>query len=270
MKRAPVRVLAAYIAATCALFLPQALWPDAAFYTKVLGPRAVSLFASLGQLVPLLVGAGYAAAAARRLETGNRARPAWLLLGIWLFGFAVGETILVFYRQGLQVEPPVPSVGDGFFVLGYGALIVGLVRFVRVYASSGLPLGDPGRLRLTAAGAGLALAALGFLTLAPAARGPHAWDEAIIDLGYPIMDLVVLVPTVMLVRITSRFQGGRVWTVWASILASFLVLAVADTLFAYFDLHKLAFLEPLDNAAFIIGYSLSAFGAAVQHELVRG
>ena len=79
-----------------------------------------------------------------------------------------------------------------------------------------------------------------------------------------------MVPTALLVRMTSRFHGGQVWTVWGSILLGFVVLAVADTGFAYSDLVGTHWLDALTTPVFATGYALTAYGAAVQSALLDG
>jgi hypothetical protein len=207
--------------------------------------------------------------AARRLEGGNRARPAWFLLAGWLCCFAVGEATLAFYALVMRVTAPVPSIGDAFFLVGYALLIAGAAWFVYVYFTSGLPVGHAGGQAVLPGVGAVAFGALGLWLLGPIAHAPRPTVEALVDIAYPILDFVVLLQALVLVRITSRFQGGRVWTVWGSILAGFVSLSAADVGFAYFDLEHIQWLDPMLDATFIVGYALTAFGAAMQYELVQ-
>jgi hypothetical protein len=268
MNRTVQRALVAFVALALLVAVARLVWPHAELLTAGVAPRLVRLTGSLGMLVPLAVGAAYAVGAARRFERGNRARPAWMLLAAWLSCFAVGEAILAFYVHVLGTEPPVPSVGDGFFVVGYLMLVAGLLWFARVYVTSGLPLGPAYEAPLIAGATIALLGVVGALWLAPLARGSDWTAERCITLAYPVLDFVVLVPTAVLARVTSRFRGGRVWTVWGAILAGFVSLAAADTLFAHLDLAGAASLDPIEDVAFIVGYTLTAFGAARQYDLL--
>jgi hypothetical protein len=265
------RALAAFVLAAVLVFVARLAWPNAEVFASDGSKRLVRLLASAAMLAPLIVAALYALGITRRLEPDNRARPAWMLLFAWLVSFAIGEAILVVYVQLLRVEPPIPSVGDGFFVAGYLLLVVGLAWFSLVYATSGLPLGSRYEPPLVAAAALLAFGLAGAKWLAPLANGTHSTAETTITLLYPALDAVVLVPTAVLARITSRFQGGRVWTIWATILAGFVSLAAADTMFAYYDLAAVtaAWLDSLTDITFVVGYTLIAFGAARQYELLH-
>lgn len=270
MNRIVQRALGAFVLAAVLVFLSRVAWPHAEVFASDGAKRLLRLLGSTAMLAPLVVGALYALGATRRLEPGNRARPAWMLLFGWLACFSIGEAILVVYVHLLRVEPPIPSLGDGFFVAGYLMLVVGLAWFARVYATSGLPLGPRYEPPLVAAVAVVVFGVAGAKWLAPLAHGAHSTAETAITLTYPVLDAVVLVPTAVLARITSRFHGGRVWTIWASILAGFVSLAAADTMFAYYDLGAaaVAWLDPLNDITFIVGYTLTALGAARQYELL--
>jgi hypothetical protein len=268
MKRIAWILLAAYIALACALFLPQLWWPDAALYTRVVPSRWLSVGGFVGMFAPLTVGAVFAVGVAQRLEPENRARPAWRLLSGWLACFSVGEGILGVYTHVLRVEPPIPSVGDGFFLAGYVLLAAGAIRFVRVYTTSGMSLGPPRELLILGVIAALVLGGVGWVLLGPLLRAPRPLPEVLVTAGYPVLDFAVMIPMALLVRITLRFRGGRVWTVWASILAGFTLLAAADTLFARLDLLGAAWLDPLLDPLFMAGYALTAYGAALQFDVV--
>jgi hypothetical protein len=265
-----VRVaLVSFVLAAVLSALARLAWPEAAVFASEAARRSFRLVTSLGMLVPLVAGALYALGVTRRLEAGNRSRPGWMLLCGWLACFAVGEAILVVYVHVLRLEPPIPSAGDGFFIAGYLMLIVGLVWFARVYATSGLPLGPRWEPPLVGAAAILVFGVAGLEWLVPLAQRAPATAGSEVTLAYPVLDFVVLVPTAVLARITSRFRGGPVWAIWAAILGGFVSLAVADTSFAYGDLAGATRLDPITDATFIIGYALTAFGAARQYDLLR-
>ena len=106
------------------------------------------------------------------------------------------------------------------------------------------------------------------MVVGPLFRAPHSLPEVLISAGYPLLDFVVMVPMALLVRITLRFQGGRVSAVWTSILVGFALLAGADLLFAEIDLRSATSLDPLLIPLFMTGYALTAYGAALQFDLV--
>ena len=225
--------------------------------------------AFLAMMAPLSLGCVDAVAIVRRLERDNRARPAWMLLAWWLGGFAAGEAALGTYRYVAMVEPPTPSIGDALFLLGYLPLLAATAMFVRVVATSGFPLGPRWAPLAVGATTAVVLLAVGVPALAPMAHAHAVGAEAVVALAYPALDLIVLVGAAVLLYLTSRFRGGRVWVVWAYILSGFLLLGLADILFAHFILAGASWADPLQTVTFVAGYTLTARGVAAQREIVE-
>jgi hypothetical protein len=264
-ERIAQRAVVIYAVATSLLFVVQTAAPSLFAHVP---ERLVNFAGFIGMLAPLVLGCAEAVGVVRRLERGNRARPAWVLLAGWLGAFAVGEAILGVSKYVLGLPPVTPSVGDAFFLIGYGMLIAAAVMFVRVTLTSGFPVATPREPWIITATATTVLAVAGWVVLAPIARAPRPAAEAVVAIAYPILDFVVLVPTALLVVLTARFRGGRLWVVWALILSGFIVLSVADVLFAYFDLAGIDWVEPLLGTTFIAGYTLTACGAAAQRRML--
>src|SRR5205807_4160885 len=118
------------------------------------------------------------------------------------------------YRRMLGIEPPFPSVGDLFYLLGYGFLLVAMFSFLVGWRASGFPLGNARTQAVVAVAAGLLLAVLNVVMLRPIAHAQLPLAERLLDIGYPILDSIVLVPTLILFGMALHFRGGRVWTVW--------------------------------------------------------
>jgi hypothetical protein len=259
------RAVVAYAAVASLLFLVQTAAPS--LFVGV-PPRLMNAAGFLGMLAPLVLGCVEAVNVVRRLERGNRARPAWMLLAGWLGAFATGEAILGVSKYVLGLPAQTPSAGDAFFLIGYAMLIAAAVWFVRVTLTSGFPVATPREPWVVAIVATVVLALAGCAVLGPIARASRPAAEAAVAIAYPVLDFVVLVPTALLVLLTTRFRGGRLWVVWTLILSGFVVLSVADVLFAYFDLAGVAWLDPLLSTTFIVGYTLTASGAAAQNRMM--
>ena len=113
--RLSVRWLAPLVVALAfALNLPRIIGGDASLPSWAPPARleAIGSFAKLGSL---LLGAAFGLRVAARLEKGNPARLAWLLLGLWLACFAAGQAVLMSYTLVLGREAPLPSLGDAGF-----------------------------------------------------------------------------------------------------------------------------------------------------------
>ena len=214
------------------VYLPKVFWPSAAVYKNAIFADILRDVASLTKLGALGIGALLAGRSAKRLTSENAVRSAWWLLSAFLALFFGGQIVLSTY-EAFGLSAPLPSAGDALFLAGYAAMIGALVHFVRVYRASGFPLGhryEHAALALLSV-AIFAAAATPFLL--PIVTAPKPFGERFINVAYPVLDLVALVPTIVLMRITWSLRGGRVWSVWAMLLAGLLCSTGGDIIFAY-------------------------------------
>jgi hypothetical protein len=104
--------------------------------------------------------------------------------------------------------------------------------------------------------------------LVPIVRSADAPLAKTLNLVYPALDLVLLVPAIVLLRITSRFRGGAVWRIWLALLAGFVFTALGDILFAYFSTLGFTQLDPAVHAMYLVAYGGLAAGTMVQRQLL--
>ena len=147
--------------------------------------------------------------------------------------FAAGQLALSTYQVVLAVPTPLPSIGDPLFFVGYLMMIASTVVFINTYRATGFPIGSDRQLLAIAVGAAAVFTVIGIPLLTPVAMAEDSLGKAIVNVGYPVLDFVALVPNLVLLRITFAFRGGRIWTVWAAILAGFVCFGAADILFSY-------------------------------------
>jgi hypothetical protein len=261
-------VMAPFLLATFLVFVPKLALRTSPLYTVWLTDRVLTVIASTCKLLALGSGSVFAALCARRLEQTNPVRLAWWLMSVWLGTFFLGQAVLSTYEIVLRSTPPLPSVGDALFLVGYLSMIAGAVRFVRVYRNSGFPVGHKYEHAAIAAAGTVLFAVMGWALLAPIACSTQPLGERFINVAYPVLDFIVLVPMLVLLRITSHFRGGRVWSVWATLLAGFAVASGADIVFAYVSSIHERSLQPLQDPMFVGSYFLLACGAALQLELL--
>ena len=256
------------LALVTALFVGRALLPGDSLYTETLTPGTLLWIGSLTKLFFAAVAVAAAFAVVRSFEADNPARRAWLLLALGLTGFLAGQSILGYY-QLVQGRPIVfPSPADLFFILASLSLAVALLMFVRAYAASGLPVGPPRERWLLALGAAVLCAAIFVPILRPIVETPAPPLEKLLNLAYPILDMLMLIPMLLLLRMSLRFWGGRLWAVWGALLAGILFTAAGDILFAYQSTLGLEHLEDLFDAMYILSFGCFAAGVLAQLDLL--
>ena len=262
------RVVLVYFGAVTLFLLAQQLWRHNPLFTEVLTPRRIGPFSSLAKLVPQLLGSVFAALCARSYERGNAARRAWTLMSAWLGAWFLGQLVLATYENVLHVPAPVPSLGDLLFTAGYVFVILALFAFVSAYRASGFAVGSPRELAAIALAACAVFAVVGYVVLLPIALARRPGGEWLVSIGYPVLDLVALIPSLVLFRITVAFRGGRVWRAWAALLAGILFAMGGDLVFSDLTPANTEATGPLADLLFILGYSFCGYGMRLQYELV--
>ena len=257
------------LALVTALFVGRALLPGDSLYTETLTARNLLWIGCLTKLFFAAVAVIAALAVVRAFEADNPARRAWTLLTAGLSGFLIGQSILGYF-QLVQGRPIVfPSPADLFFVLGSLSLAAALVLFIRAYAASGLPVGAPRERWLLALGAAVLCAAIVAPILRPIVATPAPPLEKLLNLAYPILDVLLLIPMLLLLRMSFNFWGGRLWAVWGALSAGILFTAAGDILFAYQSTLGLEHLEDLFDAMYILSFGCLAGGVLAQRDLLR-
>ncbi len=258
------------VALSTAVFVGKALFPGASLYTEGLTATQLLWIGSLSKLLFAAVAVIAAAAVTRRFEADNPAHRAWVLLTLGLGGLLAGQSILAYY-QLVQGRPIVfPSPADLFFVLGSLGLVAALLAFVGAYAASGLPVGEPRERWTLALVAAVLCAAIVLPILRPVVQTPAPPLEKLLNLAYPLLDMLLLIPMLLLLRMSLRFWGGQLWAVWGALVAGVLFTAAGDILFAYRSSLGLARLEDLFDAMYILSFGCFAAGVLAQRDLLRG
>jgi hypothetical protein len=260
MTRAADNALWVVLGLAAGLFVGWGIAPQAAFYTSVLSPERLIKVASLLKLGLLAAGAAWAWRCRRSVGDDGATRGAWALLAGGIAATFVGQACLAPYQLGGGTTP-FPSVADVFYVLAYPLLGVALFRFVIAYSESGYPVGTRGERTVIVGVAATSCVVLAVIVLRPVLAAPGMTPaERALTAAYPALDLVLLVPLALLLRISLRFRGGALGLAWIAVLAGIVFMCAADVLFAYFTALGLTGLDPFVHATFITAYGLLAAG----------
>ena len=267
--RASTFIVAIYASVVVVFYLAQFHWRESPLFQGVLSDERVHPFIHLGKLAPQVLGAWWASRCAAHHEKGSAARRTWRWMSAWLASWALGQLGLASYVVFVHALPPVPSVGDAFFFLGYGFVIVALFGFVRTYRASGFATGGgPGESAVITAALCALFGVVGYEVLWPLAFASIPVTEKVVNLGYPALDLVTLIPASIVLAITLRFRGGQVWRVWAALLVGIGFATGGDILFADTSPENAHLIGPLADLTFTLGYLFCAYGTRLQYELV--
>ena len=152
------------------------------------------------------------------------ARRAWLSFGCAMAFWCVG-TISWSVAYGGQLNPPYPTFADGFWLLWYPLMVLGMVFLVRVrfkrFELHRWMDGIAVMLLVLVAGFGLVVQPL-------ADRSSHSWVATVVGFGYPVLD-VLLIGALLGVY---GLLGWRPDAMWLFIGCGIAACTVADAAFA--------------------------------------
>ena len=255
--------LVALAAAVAAVFILQAIWPEAAAFRAAGAETALLRLGSATKLLLLGLAWHHGTRCARVLEAENPARLAWRLFSLGLLGFFLGQAVLGLYQIVLGTSP-YPSPGDVFFVAAYPLLVLAAFAFVRAYREAGYPVGTRREHALTALVLSTLFLVVGVRLLGPVVAQPGPALERFLTAAYPAFDFVLLVPILLLLRITAPFRGGQVFRAWSLVLIGIVALCAGDILYAYFTVLGREGLGPLVDATYVLAY-LGVVLGTVEH-----
>ena len=213
-----------YMAALC-LAVAAALGFMACLQFQLPNPNASVAVDDLGEALAALVAAAACVYAA--WSTEGRIRLGWTLLAISAFSWGCGEVVWSVFEVGLQVAVPYPGWSDVGFLLAVPFAFAGIRAFWRE------PRGTSTRWRVwldaVVIGSSLLYAAwvLGLSVVWSDTDDPIV--EHLLDLAYPVGDILVGTVLILALRRATRRRAGRMLLLLAGIAAN----TVADSAFSY-------------------------------------
>lgn len=181
-------------------------------------------------------------------------RRSWAVFALGLSLYGLGNLLWSFWIGNLH-SPPFPSVCDALWLTLYPLSYAGIVGFARLRGQRTVPAG----VWLDGLIAGAGLAALGgafvFQPVQATATGTPA--AVATELAYPICDLLLAALTVGVLAL----RGWRIDRTWGLLGGGFVLLAVADCMYAVQVAGGSSSASPLTNLAYVVAVASLACAA---------
>ena len=154
------------------------------------------------------------------------------------FAFTVGaflwlcaEASWAYYREGLGVEVPYPSIADLFWLIGYGFFFVHNYRLLSKLREAAHI--DRNMIILVSVAVGLTLGYILNLTFGVAEILSSSTDSLSfgVSVFYPIIDGIILIPSMII--FWSLRKGDPSYLHWLLMSASFVMVTIGDIGFGY-------------------------------------
>jgi hypothetical protein len=233
---------AAASVAMLAVYALYGTFPDAvALFTDYATPLVSGTAALLGVL------------AARRYSTTLRSKfaKAWLLFALGMTAWFVAELIWAVYVLALNVAIPYPSVADLFYVAGYVFFAGGLLLYVGFFSSAITRK----KLMVTSAVIVVGTVLVAIFLVSPVIASNSGFLATIMDILYPVLDLLILGCAILGLTI---FVGGKLGRAWLLLIAAILLDEVADVVFSYMDAQGTYFSGSISDFLYLWSYALFA------------
>lgn len=177
-------------------------------------------------------------------------------IGYWF----LGETLFDYYQYILNINP-YPSAADIFYILGYVFMFIGLVNETRITKINWKAITKPTLFFYL-------LVALLFALFIAYFGIYQAYDPAknlltnIVGMGYGVGDLLLILANLFVLILVWEFRGGKLSRFWIFLFLSFVLMLVADILFAiYSDQYneQVWFYKSLLDSFWMASYLLFAY-----------
>lgn len=181
-------------------------------------------------LMPPLLAAilGFYAANTYKLENIHGKTMALLASGLAFF-FA-GELFFFMYQYVFH-KTPFPSIADVFYLLAYPLILLGLLNEVRVHKPK-LTEFSKKAITLMSLVTVAIVAVVAYFGIYKAYDSDATLLANSIAISYGIADLIILVPTMYVLKLAFDFKGGKLFYSWMLVFFAMLFMLTGDVLFA--------------------------------------
>ncbi len=204
---------------------------SAAFYLYGLWDRAFIVFSS-NILFPIyaFMAAAFGFHIARRYELRSLLGVVFFFLALGLLIWGIGEIVWSIYVLAYGIEVPFPSLADVLYVLGYIPLFMGFALFMKIFGY----VFSERAIKITSIVSGVAiLGMMSFMVVPKALAQPGDIVEGALAVAYPLLDAALLALATISFMV---FWGGKLARGWLYLLIGFILLAVVDVFYYYYEL----------------------------------
>jgi hypothetical protein len=232
----------------------------------------LTILSDLFPIICSLIAAIYLAMAVTGFKVFDLTKAAWLLIFFSILIFVVAESTYGYLEVvlGYNMDEEFPTVADTIWVLGYIPMFVGLFLLFIGYKRSGLPMGNPVVLVSISAAVLVVATMVVYFIMVPIINDPETGhSEKVFYLSYPIADILIVIPAILLVYITSLFGSGTIAKPLKYLALGFILFTLADMLYSYLDWQGLYGEGNWIDLGWNLGYLLFGAAGLYQYKMVK-
>lgn len=202
----------------------------------------------------------------------DAAKIAWMLIfiGILLDFFAESTYAMLEMVFLVDINEVFPTIADYIWCTAYLPLFAGLAVMFMGYKKSGFPMGNVKVYSILAPLILIILSVVIYFLLIPIINDTETQTiEKVFYLFYPVGDLFIVIPTAILMYITSLFGRGVISRPWKYLAIGFAFFTIADLLYSYLSWQGTYESGSVIDIAWNVGYLLIGLSGLYQIELIE-
>lgn len=182
----------------------------------------------------------------------------YITLGI--FFWMLGEVTWFVFRFLLQVDP-YPSLADIFYLIAYPLVFMGLGNELRIGRVGWENMNAFVKLLVVFLSI-LLIFIVGYFGIYLAYKPSASFLENAIAIGYGVGDVLLIIPTLLILKLATEYKGGKIFSSWLAIFVALVAMLVGDLLFAIYTEQYNAIEWPynLTDLTWIVSYLCFAYG----------
>ncbi len=197
---------------------------------------------------------------------------AWFMIFLGITMEFIAELIYSILEIGYKMDMNVnyPSIADYFWCGGYVPLFIGLAMMLWSYKNSGFPMGSAKLYLIMVVILLIFIPLVSWYLFLPILHDTETDTlSKFFYLFYPIADIMVVIPAIILMYITSLFGSGSISRPWKYLSIGFICFTLADLIFSYLSWQGMYGSGNLIDLAWHAGYLLVGIAGLYQFSLIK-
>lgn len=235
------------------------------------GEEFLKVFSSILPLICSLIAAICLLLASQAFKKFDFAKLAWLMLFVGVTLNFIAESLYSFFDIILKKDMNTlfPFTPDYFWCAGYIPIIIGLLIMFFGYKNSGFPMGNTKLYFLLSIALLIGLSVVIYYLLIPIIQDPETDTFAkIFYLFYPVGDIFCVIPSLLLIYITSLFGAGKISRPWKFLAFGFISFTLGDLVYSYLSWQDLYGSGNFIDLTWHVGYLIIGLAGLYQKELI--
>jgi hypothetical protein len=242
------------------------------YTTKIGGEQFLQYFSDGLPVICAFISALCLLSAVKQFRHSDYTRTFWLLyfIGIGMYFLAESTYAVLEIVFRMDMNSNFPSIADFFWCSAYIPLFAGLLMMIIGYWRSGFPMGNSRVLIFLSAAILTIFLVVFFFILVPIIKDDESTFLAkFFYMFYPVADVLLVVPVILLAYITSLFGKGTVSKPWRYLAIGFISFSLADLLYSYLSWKDMYGNGNLIDLAWHFGYLAIGIAGLKQTELMK-